>query len=100
MRLLKESDVIKAVDKHTRDDGTLDDDISVIIEEVETGFDKEMVIEELEGLRSTYFLTIANTGDKKLDLVYQYVWNALDHAIGIVDGRWRMNDDTKDNCGS
>ena len=35
MRLLKESDVIKAVDKHTRDDGTLDDDISVILEEVE-----------------------------------------------------------------
>lgn len=100
MRLLKESDVIKAVDRHTRDDGTLDDDISVILEEVETGFDKEMVIEELEGLRSTYFLTITNTGDKKLDLVYQYVWNALDHAIGIVDGRWRMNDDTKDNCGS
>lgn len=85
MRLLKESDVIKAVDRHTRDDGTLDDDISVILEEVETGFDKEKVLEELEGLRSTYFLTIANTGDKKLDLVYQYVWNALDHAIGIVD---------------
>ena len=85
MRLLKESDVIKAVDRHTRDDGTLDDDISVILEEVETGFDKEKVLEELEGLRSTYFLTIANTGDEKLDLVYQYVWNALDHAIGIVD---------------
>ena len=50
MRLLKESDVIKAVDKHTRDDGTLDDDISVILEEVETGFDKEKVIIELEGI--------------------------------------------------
>lgn len=36
-----------AVDKHTRDDGTLDDDISVILEEVETGFDKEKVINEL-----------------------------------------------------
>ena len=36
------------MDRHTRDDGTLDDDISVILEEVETAFDKEKVIEELE----------------------------------------------------
>ena len=28
------ADVIKVVDKHTNDDGTLDDDISVILEEV------------------------------------------------------------------
>lgn len=41
MRLLKESDVIKAVDRHTRDDGILDEDISVILEEVETVFDKK-----------------------------------------------------------
>lgn len=33
-RLLCEDDVIKAVDKHTNDDGTLDDDISCILEEV------------------------------------------------------------------
>ena len=39
--------VIESVDRHTRDDGTLDDDISVILEEVETAFDKEKVIEEL-----------------------------------------------------
>lgn len=100
MRLLKESDVIKVVDRHIRDDGTLDDDISVILEEVENGFDKEKVLEELEGLRSKYFLTIANTGNEKLDLVYQYVWNALDYAIGVVEGRWRTDNDTKDNCGS
>ena len=34
-RLLCEDDVIKAVDKHTNDDGSLDDDISCILEEVE-----------------------------------------------------------------
>ena len=33
-RLLFESDVIKAVDKHTNDDSQLDDDISCILEEV------------------------------------------------------------------
>lgn len=33
-RLLREEDVIKVVDKHTNDDGTLDDDISCILEEV------------------------------------------------------------------
>ena len=32
--LLNRDDVIKAVDRHTRDDGTLDDDISCILEEV------------------------------------------------------------------
>ena len=47
-RLVNVNDVIEAVDKHTREDETLDDDISVILEEVETAFDKEKVIEELE----------------------------------------------------
>ena len=32
--LLNRNEVIKAVDRHTRDDGTLDDDISCILEEV------------------------------------------------------------------
>ena len=32
-RLLCEDDVIKAIDKHTNDDGSLDDDISCILEE-------------------------------------------------------------------
>lgn len=35
-RLLCEDDVIKAVDKHTNDDGSLDDDISCILEEVKS----------------------------------------------------------------
>ena len=46
--LISRKAVIKAVDKHKRDDGTLDDDISIILEEVETAFDKEKVIEELK----------------------------------------------------
>lgn len=47
MRLLRDTDVIKAVDRHTRDDGTLDDDISVILEEVKMAFNKEKDIKEL-----------------------------------------------------
>ena len=39
-RLLYEDDVIKAVDKHTNDDGSLDDDISCILEEVKDYRDK------------------------------------------------------------
>ena len=46
--LISRKAVIESVDRHTRDDGTLDDDISVILEEVETAFDKEKVIEELK----------------------------------------------------
>lgn len=49
-RLVSVNDVIEAVDKHTREDETLDEDISVILEEVKTAFDKEKVIEELDKL--------------------------------------------------
>jgi hypothetical protein len=35
-RLLFEKDVIKAVDKHTKDDDQLDDDISCILEELKS----------------------------------------------------------------
>ncbi len=48
MRLIDESDVIKIVDRHTTEDGKLDDDISVILEEVKTAFNKEKVIEEIQ----------------------------------------------------
>lgn len=48
MRLIDESDVIKIVDKHTTDEGTLDDDISVILEDVKTAFNVENVIKEIE----------------------------------------------------
>lgn len=35
-RLVSVADVIRAVDRHTNDDGTLDDDITCILEEVPT----------------------------------------------------------------
>ena len=49
--LISRKAVIEAVDKHTRRDETLDEDISIILEEVKTAFDKKKVIEELIELR-------------------------------------------------
>ena len=43
-------------------------------------------MEQLKELKMRYFLTIANTGDEKLDIVYENVGNALDRAIEIVKG--------------
>ena len=50
-----------------------------------TAFDKEKVIEELENLKAQYFINIVNAGDERLGFAYKYVWNALNHAIEIVE---------------
>lgn len=50
--LISRKAVIEAVDRHTREDGTLDDDISIILEEVETAFDKEKVIKIISHVNS------------------------------------------------
>lgn len=49
-RLVDVDNVIKAVDKHTKDKSevVLDDDISVILEEVPTAYDVEKVVVELK----------------------------------------------------
>ena len=51
-----------------------------------TAFDVDEVVEQLEDLKAMYWLSIANTGDKKLDVAYENVGNALDKAIEIVKG--------------
>ena len=56
------------------------------INEQPTVFDIDKVVEQLKELKMRYFLTIANTGDKKLDVAYENVGNALDEAIEIVKG--------------
>ena len=69
--LISRKAVIESVDRHTRDDGTLDDDISVILEEVEIAFDKEKVIEELRNpdnytiVAGKHFTTV----DRSVDIV-------------------------------
>lgn len=44
----------------------------------------ENIIEKLEEERGLYFLTIANTGDKSLDVAYKKVGEVIDKAIKIV----------------
>lgn len=56
------------------------------IDEQPTAFDVDKVVEQLKQLKMRYFLTIANTGNKKLDIAYENVGNALDRAIEIVKG--------------
>ena len=74
--LISRKAVIKAVDRHTMEDGTLDDDISVILEEVETAFDKEKVKEELTAGK---FIIIGG------DAVGESVSIRIDRAIEIVE---------------
>lgn len=56
------------------------------IDEQPTAFDVDKVVEQLKQLKMRYFLTIANTGNKKLDIAYENVGNALDRVIEIVKG--------------
>ena len=44
----------------------------------------EKIIEKLEEEKMSYFLTIVNTGDEKLDYAYEKVGNTLDKSIEIV----------------
>ena len=80
MRLIDESDVIRAVDKHTTDDDKLDEDISVILEEVKTAFDKEKVIKELQKMKGVPH------DDSVAEIVSTQIWNkALQKAIKIIE---------------
>lgn len=57
-----------------------------VIDEQPTAFDTDKAVEQLKQLKMRYFLTIANTGDEKLDVTYEKVGNALDKAVEIVKG--------------
>ena len=56
------------------------------VQEQPTAFNSGKVVEQLKQLKMRYFLTIANTGDKKLDIAYENVGNVLDRVIEIVRG--------------
>lgn len=49
-----------------------------------TAFDVEKVVKELEDLKMSYFLTLANTGDADKDCAYLNTASAIDSAIEIV----------------
>lgn len=57
-----------------------------------TAFDVDKVVEQLKELKMRYYLTIANTGDEKLDIAYENVGDALDRAIDIVRKGGNRND--------
>ena len=64
------------------------DDLEILdkIDEQPTAFDVDKVVKQLKDLKAMYWFSIANTGDKKLDVAYENVGNALDRAVDIVKG--------------
>jgi len=56
MRLVNVDAVIKAVDRHTKDESeiVLDNDITCILEEVPTAYDVDAVVEQLEEQRDIF----------------------------------------------
>ena len=59
----------------------------------------EKIIEKLEEEKMSYFLTIANTGDEKLDCAYEQVGYALDKAIEIVKQEAEKYEECYKDCG-
>jgi len=46
----------------------------------------DKVVEQLQQMKTRYFLTIANTGNETLDKIYEDVGNSIDKAIEMVKG--------------
>ena len=87
--LISRKKVIKAVDRHTRDDGTLDDDISVILEEIKTAFDKEKVIKELKTRRDWHNINEQPKNPRDMREIceireHKGKWIAYNEAIEII----------------
>ena len=59
----------------------------------------EKIIEKLEEEKMSYFLTIANTEDEKLDCAYEQVGDALDDAIEIVKHEVEQYEECYKDCG-
>ena len=71
-------------DGYMLDEGCCPIEFENMVDDMPTAYDIEKVVAELEKEKLRYFLTIANTGDKILDSVYEIVGDALDKAIEIV----------------
>ena len=85
--LISRSELIKLFKEHMRTARDFREIIINIIPTIKnqpTAYDIDKVIAKLEEEKMFYFLTIANTGDEKLDYTYEKVGNALDRAIEIV----------------
>lgn len=66
MRLIDADAVIKAVDRHTKDESevVLDNDITCILEEVPTAYDMEGVVAELNRAESVKTFGSLNSGNR------------------------------------
>ena len=51
-----------------------------------TAFNADEIVKQLKDLKAMYWVSIANTGDEKLDVAYEKVGNALDRAVEIMKG--------------
>lgn len=81
MRLIDADEIIDSLGG-----SDMDFAIGAVIDEQPTAFDVDKVVKQLKDLKAMYWFSIANTGDKKLDVAYENVGNALDKAIEIVKG--------------
>ena len=43
------------------------------------------IVDTVKDLKLAYYLTIANTGDERLDAIYKNVGDTLDRAIEIIN---------------
>lgn len=98
MRLIDEDKVLEHLEKVKKESASLVDIAHIIgfqsvIDAQPTAFDPDKVVEQLEEEKMRYFLTTANTGDKKSDAAYEAAANAIDKAIEIVKGGG-VNDNT------
>lgn len=81
MRLIDADEIIDSLGG-----SDMDFAIGAVIDEQPIVFDLDKVVKQLKDLKAMYWFSIANTGDKKLDVAYENVGNALDEAIEIVKG--------------
>ncbi len=81
MRLIDADEIIDSLGG-----SDMDFAIGAVIDEQPTVFDLDKVVKQLKDLKAMYWVSIANTGDEKLDVAYEKVGNALDKAIEIVKG--------------
>ncbi len=81
MRLIDADEIIDSLGG-----SDMDFAIGAVIDEQPTAFDVDKVVKQLKDLKAMYWFSIANTGDKKLDVAYENVGNALDRAIEIIKG--------------
>ncbi len=61
-------------------------EVMALLNQQPTAFDVDKVVEQLQQMKTRYFLTIANTGNETLDKIYEDVGNSIDKAISIVKG--------------